>query len=82
MLLKNAVLTCAAALALAACSTSKPAPVTTDGLRKVVGTSLVGTRGATAKDQFAIDETVAGMCGAHVWSAGECARHGRELQQP
>lgn len=54
--------------------------MTADGLRKVVGTSLIGTRGAAARDQLGIDETVAGLCGAHVFTAGECARHGRELK--
>jgi hypothetical protein len=47
-------------------------------LRKVVGTSLVGARGATPTDQLRIDETAAGLCGAGVWTRTECARHGRE----
>ncbi|WP_428832904.1 hypothetical protein [Pseudaminobacter soli (ex Li et al. 2025)] len=52
--------------------------MTADGLRKVVGTSLIGAKGATPADQLKIDETAAGLCGAGVWSASECARHGRE----
>lgn len=63
---------------LAACSTSQTVPVTADGLRKVVGTSLIGARGATPGDQLKIDETAAGLCGAGIWTMTECARHGRE----
>lgn len=79
-LLKTGVLSIAAVLMLAACSTSKPAPVTTDGLRAVVGTSLIGARGVTPTDQGKIDETVAGLCGGGVWTRSECARHGREVR--
>lgn len=43
--------------------------------RLIVGTSLVGARGASPRDQGAIDETVAGLCGAGVWTRSECARH-------
>jgi hypothetical protein len=32
---------------LAGCSTSKPVPVSTDGLRAVAGTSLIGAQGKT-----------------------------------
>lgn len=62
---------------LAACSTSPTAPASADGLRRVVGTALIGARGAAPADQRAIDETAAGLCGAGVWSRAECARHGR-----
>lgn len=65
---------------LSGCSTSKPVPVTSDGLRNVVGTSLIGARGATAGDQGKIDETVAGLCGGGVWTRSECARHGQEAR--
>jgi hypothetical protein len=44
----------------------------------VVGTSLVGVKGATPKDQAGIDETAAGLCGAGIWTRSECARHGSE----
>nr|WP_246747076.1 hypothetical protein [Nitratireductor aquibiodomus] len=54
--------------------------MTSDGLRDVVGTSLIGARGATADDQRKIDETAAGLCGGGIWSPTECARHGRETQ--
>lgn len=77
-LLRTGALACAGALTLAACTTSKPAPVTADGLRRVVGTSLIGARGRTPADQGKIDETAAGLCGGGVWTRSECARHGRE----
>ena len=80
-LLKTGVASIVAVLMLAGCSTSKPAPVTVDGLRTVVGTSLIGARGATAGDQGKIDETVAGLCGGGVWTRSECARHGQEVRQ-
>lgn len=75
--LRNGVMISASALLLAACTTSKPVPVDRSGLRGVVGTSLIGTKGATATDQTNIDETVAGLCGGGVWTKSECARHGR-----
>ncbi|HEV7433467.1 MAG TPA: hypothetical protein VGO22_01125 [Pseudorhizobium sp.] len=58
----------------AACTTSAPANVA--GLRGVVGTDLIGARGATPADQRKIDRTVVGICAADVWTRGECARHG------
>lgn len=80
-LLRTGALSIAAVLALAGCTTSKPAPVTVEGLRPVVGTSLIGAKGATPADQGKIDETAAGLCGANVWTRSECARHGRESRQ-
>ncbi|WP_246670747.1 hypothetical protein [Aminobacter sp. MDW-2] len=77
-LLRTGALSFAAALALAGCSTSKPAPVSTDGLRAVVGTSLVGVRGRAPADQAGIDDMAAGLCAAGVWTRSECARHGKE----
>jgi hypothetical protein len=64
--------------ALTGCGTS--APASADGLRRVVGTDLIGVRGATPADQRKIDRTVVGICAASVWTKGECARHG-EAQQ-
>ncbi|MGN7749708.1 hypothetical protein [Sinorhizobium sp. 22678] len=64
--------------ALQGCGTSAPASV--DGLRRVVGTDLVGARGATPADQRKIDRTVVGICAAAVWTKAECARHGEALQ--
>ncbi|WP_116288886.1 hypothetical protein [Ensifer sp. LCM 4579] len=58
----------------AACGTSAPASVA--GLRPVVGTDLIGARGATAADQRKIDRTVVGLCAAAIWSKAECSSHG------
>lgn len=46
------------------------------GLRRVVGTDLVGARGATPADQREIDRTVVGICAGKVWTSEECAHHG------
>ncbi|WP_245269652.1 hypothetical protein [Ensifer sp. WSM1721] len=62
------------ALLLAGCGTSGPGSAT--GLRNVVGTDLIGARGATPADQRKIDRTVVGICAAAVWTQAECARHG------
>lgn len=70
----------AVALTTAGCSPSRPVPVTVEGLRPVVGTSLIGAKGATRSDQSKIDETVAGLCGGGVWTNSECARHGTETK--
>ncbi|OWZ90942.1 hypothetical protein B9J07_25650 [Sinorhizobium sp. LM21] len=60
--------------ALQGCGTSAPASV--DGLRRVVGTDLIGVRGATPGDQRKIDRTVVGICAAAVWTKAECKKHG------
>ncbi|WP_192934039.1 hypothetical protein [Sinorhizobium medicae] len=51
-------------------------PGSATALRSIVGTDLVGARGATPADQRKIDRTVVGICAAAVWTEGECARHG------
>lgn len=61
------------AMLVAGCSTPPPANV--DDVRRVVGTSLIGAAGATAADQDAIDETVAGLCGGRIWTRRECREH-------
>jgi len=43
--------------------------------RSIIGTSLIGARGATPKDQEKIDDTVAGVCGSRTWTPAECAAH-------
>lgn len=67
------------ALSVAACGGSQTTSAQRDDLkgsaRLIVGTSLVGARGASPRDQDAIDETAAGLCGAGVWTRSECARH-------
>jgi hypothetical protein len=45
-------------------------------VRGVVGTALVGARGASARDQDAIDDTAARLCAVCAWRAAECQRHG------
>jgi hypothetical protein len=74
---KLAAIAIASVLPLAACSTSPTAPAGIEGLRAVVGTTLIGARGATPADQEAIDQTAAGLCGAAVWTRTQCAEHGR-----
>lgn len=51
------------------------------GAREIAGTSLIGAKGKTLEDQEAIDDTVAGMCGAGSYTKAECARHGKETRQ-
>ncbi|PSS59837.1 hypothetical protein C6558_36035 [Ensifer sp. NM-2] len=70
----RAMLALTMTLALTGCGTSAPASV--DGLRRVVGTDLVGARGATPADQRNIDRTVVGLCAGGVWTNAECVRHG------
>lgn len=60
-------------LALPGCGTLRPESV--DGLRRVVGTDLIGAKGKTAEDQNRIDTTVVGMCGGGVYTPSECAKH-------
>jgi len=63
-------------LTAAACTTSQPASVA--GLRRVVGTDLIGAKGATPVDQRKIDRTVAGICAVKgIWSRNECMEHSR-----
>ncbi|WP_084814414.1 hypothetical protein [Ensifer sp. 1H6] len=70
----RAMLALTMTLALMGCGTSAPANV--EGLRRVVGTDLVGARGATSADQRKIDRTVVGLCAGGVWTNAECERHG------
>ncbi|USJ24739.1 hypothetical protein [Ensifer adhaerens] len=72
--IRRAMLALSLTLALTGCGTS--APASADGLRRVVGTDLIGARGATAEDQRKIDRTVVGLCAGGVWTNVECKRHG------
>lgn len=72
--IQRAMLALSLTLVLTGCGTSAPASV--EGLRRVVGTDLVGARGATPADQWKIDRTVVGLCAGGVWTNAECARHG------
>ena len=43
--------------------------------RAIIGTSLIGVKGATQADQDGIDDTIAGVCGARVLTPAECLQH-------
>lgn len=73
-MLKTLLLTMTIAVMLAGCGTSGPADVA--GLRRVVGTDLIGARGATDGDQRRIDRTVVRLCAGRVWTPAQCGRHG------
>ena len=79
MMLKRLALPAFSALLLAGCMSSGAVNAAreaqTDTTRGVVGTSLIGARGATPRDQDKIDDTAAGLCGAQVWTQSECVRH-------
>jgi hypothetical protein len=61
------------ALTLAGCGHSGPANVS--GVRNVLGTDLLGARGATEADQRKIDRTIVRGCAGGVWSKDECSKH-------
>ncbi|WP_373413721.1 hypothetical protein [Ensifer aridi] len=69
----------ASALSAAGCISTQQVNASKDRLnqaaRAVVGTSLIGARGATPADQDKIDETVAGLCGSRTFTKAECAAH-------
>lgn len=79
MKLTGLVLLVACALSAAGCTSTKQVAASKDRLnstsRAIVGTSLIGARGATPADQDRIDDTVAGICGSKTWTRDECARH-------
>ncbi|MDR6432044.1 hypothetical protein [Brucella pseudogrignonensis] len=58
---------------LAGCGHSGPANVS--GVRSVLGSDLMGARGATDVDQRKIDRTIVRGCAGGVWSKDECAKH-------
>ncbi|MDH4991025.1 hypothetical protein QEZ48_09300 [Aquamicrobium lusatiense] len=75
----------ASALSASACTTSQQVAASSvrlnDSARRIVGTSLVGARGATSADQDKIYDTVAGLCAAKTWTPGECLRHDQAAQR-
>lgn len=77
--LMTAALAIGAASATAGCMTTAPVVAGPSELRetvrRVVGTDLIGARGATGRDQGRIDATVAGLCAAEVWTRTECRKH-------
>ncbi|WP_273727625.1 hypothetical protein [Brucella gallinifaecis] len=66
-------LTMISVLTLAGCGHSRPANVS--GVRSVLGSDLMGARGATDADQRKIDRTIVRGCAGGVWSKDECAKH-------
>lgn len=48
------------------------------GVRNVLGTDLLGARGATDADQRKIDRTIVRGCAGGVWSKDECAIHDKK----
>jgi hypothetical protein len=71
-MLRNSAPAVLLAALLAGCSTSQPATAgkadIRSSLRPIVGTTLIGAKGATPADQGKIDDTAAGLCGAGVWT--------------
>jgi hypothetical protein len=78
------VLCAATALTVAGCTTSKQGSAGKEDFvkttRAVVGTSLIGARGETPRDQDKIDDTVAGICAVRAFTPAECERHSKETQ--
>lgn len=58
---------------LAGCGTSGPVDVA--GLGRVVGSDLVGARGATEADQRKIDKPIVRLCAVKVLTPAQCTRH-------
>ncbi|MCK8779101.1 hypothetical protein M0654_03785 [Rhizobium sp. NTR19] len=79
------VLIAAYVLSGAACTSTKPVSVAKGQLqstaRSIAGTSLIGARGATARDQDKIDDTVAGLCAARAFTPDECAAHDKAVNR-
>ncbi|WP_439618445.1 hypothetical protein [Shinella sp.] len=84
MKLIRLVLLVACAGSAAACTSTQQVSASKERVnsaaRSIVGTSLIGARGATPVDQDKIDDTVAGLCGSRTWSVDECARHDEALK--
>ena len=85
MLLKRLALCAVTAVTLAGCTTSRQGSAGTEDLakaaRSIMGTELIGTRGATPQDQDNIDDTVAGACAVGTYSKVECRRHQEKTSQ-
>ncbi|QIG70545.1 hypothetical protein PP744_gp082 [Rhizobium phage RHph_N38] len=58
---------------LQSCTTSGPGSV--KALGDIVGTNLVGAKGATLLDQDKINRTVARLCAGGVWNKNTCEAH-------
>lgn len=79
MSLKRLALCVGCAVILASCTTSKQGSAGKEDLaraaRSIFGTDIIGTRGATPRDQDNIDDTVAGACAVGSYKPEECRRH-------
>ena len=86
MKLIRLALSVACAVSAAACTSTQQVSASKDQLsrtaRAIIGTSLIGVRGATPADQEGIDDTVAGVCGSRVWTAAECLAHDQKTTGP
>lgn len=73
------------AVTLVGCTTSKQGSAGKEDLarsaRSIFGTELIGTRGATPRDQDNIDDAVAGACAVGSYSPIECRRHQQETSE-
>jgi hypothetical protein len=77
-LLKAALLNMTIAVVLVGCGTT--AGIDVAALRRVVGTDLIGTKGATDEDQDNINRTVIRLGRAKVYTRQEVAAHGQAVQ--
>lgn len=71
-----------AALCLFLAGCQHTAPGSTEAVRRIVGTDLIGVRGATPEDQRKINRTVVGICAPGIYTREECARHGTLTSRP
>lgn len=65
------------ALGLSGCVGAEPGSVA--AMRRIVGTDLIGAKGATPEDQRKINRTVVGLCGPQIWTVKECNAHGEAV---
>lgn len=84
--MQNVLVLCAAiAVTLAGCTTSQQGSAGKEDLAKaargIIGTSLIGTKGASTRDQDNIDDTVAGACAVGTFTTTECLRHQKLTEQ-
>ena len=84
-MLRKLALCGAIALITAGCTPSVRESAWTPDLaraaRGIMGTELIGTKGATKQDQDNIDDTVAGACSVGVYNPTECQRHEEAIQK-
>lgn len=78
------VLLVASALNVVGCTSTQQASASKEKLnlsaRSIVGTSLIGAKGETSEDENKIEDTVAGLCGAGVWTKSECDLHDKKVK--